>query len=75
MYFFARLSALIVAVALLNGCERQDAPPLDQQLYVWQRQWTPAHNAALRDSRADFSTRAGAGLAGIPRGGLEPGAD
>ncbi len=56
MYFFARLSALIVAVALLSGCERQDAPALDQQLYVWQRKWTPAHEAALRDSRADFST-------------------
>ncbi|MBV7476766.1 DUF3142 domain-containing protein [Pseudomonas sp. PDM31] len=55
MTFFTRLSVLL-AVLLLNGCERQDAPPLDQQLYVWQRQWTPAHDAALRDSRDDFST-------------------
>jgi hypothetical protein len=55
MAFFTRLSVLL-AVLLLNGCERQDAPPLDQQLYVWQRQWTPAHDAALRDSRDDFST-------------------
>jgi hypothetical protein len=69
MYFFARLSALIVAVALLNGCERQDAPPLDQQLYVWQRQWTPAHNAALRDSRADFSTLRVLALQAFPEAG------
>ena len=55
MAFFTRLSVLL-AVLLLNGCERQDAPPLDQQLYVWQRQWTPAHDAALRDSHDDFST-------------------
>ncbi|MGV8888972.1 MAG: DUF3142 domain-containing protein [Pseudomonas sp.] len=69
MYFFARLSALIVAVALLNGCERQDAPPLDQQLYVWQRQWTPAHEAALRDSRADFSTLRVLALQAFPGAG------
>lgn len=69
MYFFARLSALIVAVALLNGCERQDAPPLDQQLYVWQRQWTPAHEAALRDSRADFSTLRVLALQAFPEAG------
>ncbi|MCO8309809.1 DUF3142 domain-containing protein [Pseudomonas mandelii] len=56
MSFFIRLSALLAALLLLNGCERPDAPPLDQQLYVWQRQWTSAHDAALRDSRADFST-------------------
>jgi len=55
MAFFTRLSVLL-AVLLLNGCERQDAPPLDQQLYVWQRQWTPAHDTALRDSHDDFST-------------------
>ncbi|WP_283189498.1 DUF3142 domain-containing protein [Pseudomonas sp. PMCC200344] len=69
MYFFARLSALIVAVALLNGCERQDAPALDQQLYVWQRQWTPAHEAALRDSRADFSTLRVLALQAFPEAG------
>ncbi|MHC8398180.1 DUF3142 domain-containing protein [Pseudomonas sp. MDT1-17] len=69
MYFFARLSALIVAVALLNGCERQDGPPLDQQLYVWQRQWTPAHEAALRYSRADFSTLRVLALQAFPEAG------
>lgn len=56
MYFLARLSALLTALVLLNGCDKPDAPPLDQQLYVWQRQWTQAHEAALKDSRADFST-------------------
>ncbi|MCP1498812.1 hypothetical protein J2Y86_003519 [Pseudomonas migulae] len=69
MVFLARLSGLLVMVALLAGCERQDAPPLDQQLYVWQRQWTPAHEAALKDSRADFSTLRVLALQAFPRAG------
>jgi len=68
MVFFVRLSALIVAL-LLSGCEQQDAPPLDQQLYIWQRQWTPAHDAALRDSRADFSTLRVLALQAFPQAG------
>jgi hypothetical protein len=68
MVFFTRLIVLLAAV-LLNGCERPDAPPLDQQLYVWQRQWTPAHDAALRDSRADFSTLRVLALQAFPQAG------
>jgi len=56
MVFLTRVIVSLMTLALLGGCEQQDAPPLDQQLYVWQRQWTPAHEAALQDSRADFST-------------------
>ena len=55
MRFIVGLSAML-AVLLLCACERQDAAPLDQQLYVWQRHWTPAHELALKDSRGDFST-------------------
>lgn len=69
MVFLARLSALLAVLALLNGCEQQDAPPLDQQLYVWQRQWTPAHEAALKDSRADFSTLRVLALQAFPEAG------
>ena len=68
MVFFTRLLVLLTAV-LLNGCERPDAPPLDQQLYVWQRQWTQAHDAALRDSRADFSTLRVLALQAFPQAG------
>jgi hypothetical protein len=68
MVSFVRLSVLLVAV-LLSGCEQQDASPLDQQLYVWQRQWTPAHDAALRDSRADFSTLRVLALQAFPQAG------
>ncbi|MBN3863727.1 DUF3142 domain-containing protein [Pseudomonas frederiksbergensis] len=68
MVFFTRLIVLLAAV-LLNGCEQSDAPPLDQQLYVWQRQWTPAHEAALRDSRADFSTLRVLALQAFPQAG------
>lgn len=69
MVYLARLSALLAVLALLNGCERQDMPPLDQQLYVWQRQWTPAHEAALDDSRADFSTLRVLALQAFPQAG------
>lgn len=69
MVFFARLSTLLAVLALLAGCERQEAPPLDQQLYIWQRQWTPAHEAALNDSRADFSTLRVLALQAFPKAG------
>jgi hypothetical protein len=69
MVFFIRSIVLLMALALTAGCERQDAPPLDQQLYVWQRQWTPAHDAALRDSRADFSTLRVLALQAFPNTG------
>jgi hypothetical protein len=69
MVFFTRLIVSLTALALLNGCERQDAPALDQQLYIWQRQWTPAHDAALRESRADFSTLRVLALQAFPQTG------
>ncbi|PBJ09883.1 DUF3142 domain-containing protein [Pseudomonas sp. ACN5] len=69
MVFFTRSIALLLALVLTAGCERHDAPPLDQQLYVWQRQWTPAHDAALRESRADFSTLRVLALQAFPEAG------
>lgn len=69
MVFLTRLIVLLAAMGLLNGCESQDAPPLDQQLYVWQRQWTPAHEAALKDSRTDFSTLRVLALQAFPQAG------
>jgi hypothetical protein len=69
MVFFTRSIALLLALVLTAGCERHDGPPLDQQLYVWQRQWTPAHDAALRDSRADFSTLRVLALQAFPNTG------
>lgn len=69
MVFFTRSIALLLALVLTAGCERHDAPPLDQQLYVWQRQWTPAHDAALRESRADFSTLRVLALQAFPNAG------
>ncbi len=66
--FFVRCALLLVAV-LLNGCQQQDAPPLDQQLYVWQRQWTDAHDDALAQSRGDFSTLRVLALQAYPQAG------
>ncbi|WP_426233517.1 DUF3142 domain-containing protein [Pseudomonas sp. TWP3-2] len=69
MRFIVGFSGLLAAVFLLVGCERQDAAPLDQQLYIWQRQWTPAHEPALKDSRGDFSTLRVLALQAFPRAG------
>ncbi|WP_409318209.1 DUF3142 domain-containing protein [Pseudomonas sp. KCJK9016] len=68
MRFFIGWSAL-VAMLSLCACERQDTVPLDQQLYVWQRQWTPAHERALKDSRGDFSTLRVLALQAFPNDG------
>jgi len=62
-------SILIAATLLLAACERQEAPALDQQLYIWQRQWTPAHDAALRESRESFSTLRVLALQAFPNDG------
>ncbi|PTT32839.1 DUF3142 domain-containing protein, partial [Pseudomonas sp. HMWF021] len=61
--------SILIAALLLAACERHDAPALDQQLYIWQRQWTPAHDAALRDSRESFSTLRVLALQAFPNDG------
>ena len=68
MTVFFRLS-LALAVLLLGGCEQPPAPALDQQLYVWQRQWTKAHEPALRQSRGDFSSLRVLALQAFPGAG------
>ncbi|MDP3846247.1 MAG: DUF3142 domain-containing protein [Pseudomonas sp.] len=40
----------------LSGCEPAPPKVFDQQLYIWQRQWRPAHAEALAQTRAQFST-------------------
>lgn len=61
--------ALLISVALLGACEQSSAPPLDQQLYIWQRQWTPAHAEALTQSRNGFSTLRVLALQNHPQAG------
>lgn len=51
-----RIAALFAALLMLAACQDGPSPPLDQQLYIWQRQWTPAHAEALRATRPTFST-------------------
>lgn len=46
----------IVLPILLSGCHSQAPTPFDQQVYIWQRQWTPNHTLALAQSRQTFST-------------------
>src|SRR5690606_6037735 len=59
---------LALLLAALAGCGAPSVP-LDQQLYVWQRQWRPAHAEALAHSRADFSTLRVLALQAHPRAG------
>ena len=61
--------ALLFAIALLGACDQSSAPPLDQQLYIWQRQWTPAHAEALAQSRNGFSTLRVLALQNHPQAG------
>ncbi|ROM65976.1 hypothetical protein BK653_19105 [Pseudomonas brassicacearum] len=68
MTFLFRLS-LALAGLLLSGCEQPPVPSLDQQLYIWQRQWTPAHEAALRQSHGDFSSLRVLALQAFPGAG------
>ncbi|NUT86568.1 DUF3142 domain-containing protein [Pseudomonas corrugata] len=68
MTFLFRTSLALVAL-LLQGCEQPPAVPLDQQLYIWQRQWTPAHASALRQSHQDFSSLRVLALQAFPRAG------
>jgi hypothetical protein len=46
---------LLVLLSLI-GCEPAPPKVFDQQLYIWQRQWRPAHAEALAQTRAQFST-------------------
>ncbi|QXI25658.1 DUF3142 domain-containing protein [Pseudomonas vanderleydeniana] len=66
--YLRRLCACL-ALGLLVGCRPEPAKPLDQQLYVWQRQWRPAHEQALAESRADFSTLRVLALQAQPQAG------
>lgn len=69
MGFSIRRWALLFPLLMLAGCGQPEAPALDQQLYIWQRQWLPAHQHALRDSRADFSTLRVLALQSFPQAG------
>ena len=50
-----RLLGLLVLLSLI-GCEPAPQKVFDQQLYIWQRQWRPAHAEALAQTRTQFST-------------------
>ncbi|MFW9268459.1 DUF3142 domain-containing protein [Pseudomonas sp. NR3] len=68
MTFIHRL-ALVLAALFLSGCDQPAPAVLDQQLYVWQRQWTPAHEGALRQSHGDFSSLRVLALQAFPGAG------
>jgi hypothetical protein len=68
MTVLSRLS-LVLAAVLFSGCEKAPPAALDQQVYIWQRQWTPAHEQALRQSQSDFSSLRVLALQAFPGAG------
>ncbi len=38
------------------ACSPPASAPLDQQVYIWQRQWQPAHRQVLAQTKNDFTT-------------------
>ncbi|MBC7751851.1 MAG: DUF3142 domain-containing protein [Candidatus Saccharibacteria bacterium] len=46
----------VLCATLFASCHFHAPLPLDQQVYIWQRQWTPSHTLALAQSRQTFST-------------------
>jgi hypothetical protein len=50
------VSLEVLCSMLLASCDSPAPLPLDQQVYIWQRQWTPNHTLALAQSRQTFST-------------------
>lgn len=53
---FRPLFRLLLCLLALAGAAACTPPTeLDQQVYIWQRQWRPAHAEALAQSRTDFS--------------------
>ncbi len=66
---FSRRWFPLWALLLLAGCKPDPSVVLDQQLYIWQRQWRPAHEQALARSRADFSTLRVLALQAQPKAG------
>jgi hypothetical protein len=55
MFVCIRLLGVFLLLGL-SGCQPTPPKVFDQQLYIWQRQWRPAHAEALAQSRGDFST-------------------
>jgi len=69
LIFSARRLVPLGLLLLFSGCQPAPTTPLDQQLYIWQRQWRPGHEQALAQSRADFSTLRVLALQAQPKAG------
>jgi hypothetical protein len=62
---------LALFLVLFGACAREPAPPLAHDAYVWQRQWTPAVAAAVRERSAGFSGLRVLALQQLEQGPLE----
>ncbi|MCK3866126.1 DUF3142 domain-containing protein [Pseudomonas sp. B329] len=64
-----RLAGVLVALIFVSSHRSEIIAPLDQQVYVWQRQWNASHALALAQSRGDFSTLRVLALQAFPGAG------
>ncbi|TBU82636.1 DUF3142 domain-containing protein [Phytopseudomonas dryadis] len=62
------LGPLLLAL-LSSACSVPSSEPLEQQVYIWQRQWQPSHAEALARTRTHMSTLRVLALQGHPQGG------
>jgi hypothetical protein len=62
-------ATLLCLLPLLSACRPEQPSTLDQQVYIWQRQWRPAHAEALTQSRGEFSALRILALQAHPRAG------
>lgn len=54
MPFWRKFSVVLsLLLVLISGCT--EPPALQHQVYIWQRQWTQQHPAALAQSKTDFN--------------------
>ncbi len=46
---------LSLLALLCAACSPSPPAPLEQQVYIWQRQWQPSHRQVLTQSKSDFT--------------------
>lgn len=63
------LMGVLFVLIGVGGWRSENTIPLDQQLYIWQRQWGASHELALTQSRAQFSTLRVLALQAFPKEG------
>ncbi len=60
---------LSLLALLCAACSPPPPAPLEQQVYIWQRQWQPSHRQVLTQSKSDFTVLRVLALQFYPKAG------